>query len=524
MNLIVTKYVWEFTRDLMLHNFNFRYQTQTMSNISEKIKSTWQPPNPAALHWDGKLMETLTDKYAKDDRLPTLISGVGGIKLLGVPALPYKSSQPAGNLISSATVGLLQSWNCEENVSAMVFDTTAANTGHLTAGCICIQEHLGRALLWCACRKHVGEIILTKVWDSLNIVVSRSKDITLFVRFRENFSKLPFSDPDKFSKADSDLEPFLYEQREIVVDLLQSLRSSPNSNDILIRSDYRELLDLVLLYLDCSIDNGNSLHKPGATHKARWMGKLLYTLKLVILKGAVAQEKLATISQLTKINRFVKFVVFVYIPWWFTCSNSTGAPSNDLLLYKNIMKFTPIDPTIGEAALKAMKNHLWYLVPDMIPLALFDDHLSANEKQKIVQEIIKQPKQTQHMGRYGTAYGKPTFPEVEVDMELCDFVSADSWQFFNLMKIDPSFLECDLSEWQNDERYLTGKKISSALKVTNDSAERGVKLAADYLKCAQKEDRFQNVLQVVENSRNICQNQRKRSKGSDPDKWYLVLN
>ena len=133
-------------------------------------------------------METLGDKYVKDDRLPTLISGIGGVKLLGVPALPVKSSQSAGSLISSATVGLLRSWNCAENVSAMVFDTTAANTGHLTAGCICIQKELGKALLWCACRRHVGEIILTRVWDSLKIEVSKAK-IFLYLKNSEAISR-----------------------------------------------------------------------------------------------------------------------------------------------------------------------------------------------------------------------------------------------------------------------------------------------------------------------------------------------
>ena len=71
---------------------------QTVQDISEKIKSDWKSPSPAALHWDGKLLETLGDKYK--------ISGVGGVKLLGVPALPTKSSESAGNLIANSTIAL----------------------------------------------------------------------------------------------------------------------------------------------------------------------------------------------------------------------------------------------------------------------------------------------------------------------------------------------------------------------------------------------------------------------------------
>jgi len=34
---------------------------------------------------------------------------------------------------------LLDQWNCAENIRAMVFDTTSANTGHLSAACISVQ-------------------------------------------------------------------------------------------------------------------------------------------------------------------------------------------------------------------------------------------------------------------------------------------------------------------------------------------------------------------------------------------------
>jgi hypothetical protein len=49
------------------------YRVQTIQEIAENIRSDWEPPMPASLHWDGKLMETLSHKYKRDDRLPTLL-------------------------------------------------------------------------------------------------------------------------------------------------------------------------------------------------------------------------------------------------------------------------------------------------------------------------------------------------------------------------------------------------------------------------------------------------------------------
>ena len=46
-------------------------------------------------------MSDLEDKYKKKDRLPILVSDEDSVKLLGAPALPTKSSELSGDLMSS---------------------------------------------------------------------------------------------------------------------------------------------------------------------------------------------------------------------------------------------------------------------------------------------------------------------------------------------------------------------------------------------------------------------------------------
>ena len=76
----------------------------------------------------------------------------------------------------------------------MIFDTTPSNTGHITAGCVSVQDILGRPLLRAACRHHIGELILTSVWDALSIEIAKSPDIPLFERLRCKFDSLSYSD------------------------------------------------------------------------------------------------------------------------------------------------------------------------------------------------------------------------------------------------------------------------------------------------------------------------------------------
>ncbi|RXG61615.1 hypothetical protein Avbf_14231, partial [Armadillidium vulgare] len=90
------------------------------------------------VHWDGKLIAT-QDSKDTDDRLPVLVSGFNGTKLLGVPPLPRQH----------------------------------------TAACVCLRE-LDRPLLWFACRRNVGEVMLSDCWDSLNVEASSGPNILIF--------------------------------------------------------------------------------------------------------------------------------------------------------------------------------------------------------------------------------------------------------------------------------------------------------------------------------------------------------
>ena len=112
--------------------------------------------------------------------------------------------------------------------------------------------------------------------------------------------------------------------------------------------------------------------------------------------------------------------------------------------------------------------------------------------------------------RYGTGHGKPAFPDETDTYDIADYIGPDSVGFFVILKLDPSFLQRPAEQWKDLESYKHAERVVKGLKVVNDAAERGVQLTADFLNSAKSEDRFQQVLQVVENDRKIIPNQRKR--------------
>ena len=88
---------------------------------------------------------------------------------------------------------------------------------------------------------------------------------------------------------------------------------------ILVRNDYKELIQLSLLYVDCTNDsNTTTIQRPGALSRARWMCKILYTLKTVLLSERSKEPPMFAFLNydvLCKLKRFANFCVKIYIPW-----------------------------------------------------------------------------------------------------------------------------------------------------------------------------------------------------------------
>ena len=159
----------------------------------------------------------------------------------------------------------------------------------------------------------------------------------------------------------------------------------------------------------------------------------------------------------------------------------------------------------------------------MLPLALFSDRLSYEKKDELRHAMLTVDVAgiSALTNRHGTSYGKPNFPELTVPGDLLTFVGCDSMGFFRILHLDSDFLSEPAEEWPGIDSYESAKKGVKAMHVVNDAAERGVKLASDFLESAKLEDNYKNILQVAENDRQRTPNQRKR--GEKSKSWYLTL-
>ena len=174
---------------------------------------------------------------------------------------------------------------------------------------------------------------------------------------------------------------------------------------------------------------------------------------------------------------------------------SSDAAVTDLAMYHLLLKYSAIDSDISHEVLTAQSRHQWYLSPDSIILwSLFGTMLSEDEKSQSVLWPQRLSSQSLHL------------PQIE------HLITPMSWFPFVLLGLQDSWLGLPPAQWGEYKNILEMKEFTHSVKVTNDVADRGVKLVADYadILTTDSEERKRLVL-AVQNQRMMYKNMNKAS-------------
>lgn len=101
-----------------------RKRAQWRSVAVTEIRNNFQPDDVLTVHWDGKIVGTLSGNDHVD-RIAILVTGVQSSQLLGAPAMITST----GKAISETVIEHINEWDISSNVRALSFDTTAVNSG-----------------------------------------------------------------------------------------------------------------------------------------------------------------------------------------------------------------------------------------------------------------------------------------------------------------------------------------------------------------------------------------------------------
>jgi hypothetical protein len=266
------------------------------------------------------------------------------------------------------------------------------------------------------------------------------------------------------------------------------------------RDDYREFLELCMIFLGQIPTRGVHFQSPGAMHRARWLAKVLYSIKIWLFRDQFKMTK----TELKGISAIAAFGVIIYLKAWITAPVATNAPLNDFLLMQQLLEYP--EANIASVTSEKLGMHLWYLSEELISLALFDSRVPA-EMKTLMLAAMDNPAPDH----------PPKRPRVETSAfmghkgleQLC---TANSMTLFRLLQLPTAFLTKQPSEWDEDETYKTALTIVRGLSVVNDRAERGVALIQDFnKKLTKNEEQLQFLLQVVSQHRQMFPDCKKAS-------------
>ena len=163
-----------------------------------------------------------------------------------------------------------------------------------------------------------------------------------------------------------------------------------------LRGDYKELALLSLLYLGGTRDKkGITIQAPSACHHARWMSKVIYTIKIALFEDQLLQLEVFENQSLVMIRALADFLTLFYTRYWLCTPSLSDAPRIDLELCKTLedVAAKPGKETLmkemAKASLTKLSNHLWYLSERVVPSCLFSSRVSESDKNLVRKEILK---------------------------------------------------------------------------------------------------------------------------------------
>ena len=88
------------------------------------------------------------------------------------------------------------------------------------------------------------------------------------------------------------------------------------------------------------------IHAPGIHHRARWMEKLSYCLKIYLLRSEFPLED----EELQGIKQLNLFAMAVYLKAWFLSTFAISAPRQDLERFKKLVDYRQINESVSPSS------------------------------------------------------------------------------------------------------------------------------------------------------------------------------
>lgn len=134
-------------------------------------------------------------------------------------------------------------------------------------------------------------------------------------------------------------------------------------------------------------------------------------------------------------------------------------------------------------------------------MVLFNEEAESDLRRQVAPKLFATPR------RQTFLIEKPKFPTIKPDKvpDFPNLIGPNSWLLFSLLELNTSqeWLQLPVKYWPLMTDYRKALEFVHCLEVTNDCAERGVKLISEFKDITKDEEQLQYSLQLIEAHRRL---------------------
>jgi hypothetical protein len=173
------------------------------------------------------------------------------------------------------------------------------------------------------------------------------------------------------------------------------------------------------------------------------MAKVIYCLKIFLFRSLFELKE----TEVSNLEHFTLIIIRVYLKVWYTSTDASGVPLNDLNFLKDLNNCGNSSNGIYKLALKVFSGYLWYLSDELIGLAFFDYRVSDDIKLKMVKALDKN-------GTDNLEHRLKLSENLILNSELYNFATNNTYTFLTAINIEIEFLKTHPKTCKNNDEYL----------------------------------------------------------------------
>jgi hypothetical protein len=225
------------------------------------------------------------------------------------------------------------------------------------------------------------------------------------------------------------------------------------------------------------------------------MSKAIYLLKMELKTERIS----VTVEERRQIHQMAQFIALFYAKYFLRSRIAVFSPQDDLKFLSSMISYRDEDPDLTIPVIASIKRHLWYLSEELVVLALFNEELGSFTRSVMAQKLFSIPRPDVFK------VGKPKYPTIDDNNLplLSSLLGPRSWLIFLLLGLTNSqdWLQLPPKYWDLISDYRVARDFCFNLQVFNDCAERAIKLVEDFSCITKDEEKFQFLIQCVEDHR-----------------------